>query len=179
MDPNLGAADRPRTATAPLDDGLVASRRSLWWRRGVLAVLTLFVLAALTQNLGVRTDTVAGASGELQVTLRYADRGRGALAAPFAIGIEHAGGFDGPIEVRTDQRYLNIFDDNGFEPDAASMTTEDGDVIWTFDPPPGDDLTILLDARIEPGIFGREHGRTTVTAEGEAVTLEYTTWVAP
>ena len=36
------------------------------------------------------------------------------------------------------------------------MTTEDGDVIWTFDPPPGDSLRIILDARIEPGVFGRE-----------------------
>ena len=179
MDPSPGADDRPRTTTAPLDDGLAASRRSLWWRRGVLTVLSLFVLAALTQNLGVRTDTVTGGSGGLQVTLRYADRARGALAAPFAIAIEHPGGFEGPIEVSTNQRYLNIFDDNGFEPDAASMTTEDGEVVWTFDPPPGDDLTIILDARIEPGIFGREHGRTTVTAEGETVTLEYTTWVAP
>ena len=50
------------------------------------------------------------------------------------------------------------------------MTTEDGDVVWMFDPPPGDDLTIVLDARIEPGVFGREDGHTTVTAEGATVT---------
>ncbi len=171
--------DPARTSTIPLDDGLVASRRGLWWRRGILAVLTLFVLAALTQQLGVRTDTVEGASGDLHVTIRYADRVRGALASPFSLTIERAGGFDGPIEVRTRQSYLEIFDDNGFEPDAASMTTEDGFVIWEFDPPPGDSLQIILDARIEPGVFGREQGTTTVSADGDAVTLDYTTWVAP
>jgi hypothetical protein len=175
----MGQRTTPRTSTVPVDDGLGASRRSLWWRRGVLSLLTLFVLLALTQQLGVRTTTVEGSSGDLHVALRYADRARGALAAPFAIDVEHPGGFEGPIEVRTDQGYLAIFDDNGFEPDAASMTTQDGDVIWMFDPPPGDDLTIVLDARIEPGVFGRQEGHTTVTAEGETVRLEYTTWVAP
>jgi hypothetical protein len=179
MDHEPSGAGQAPTGTAPRDDGLAASRRSLWWRRGVITLLTVFVLAALTQQLGVRTDTVRATSGDLEVTVRYADRARGALAVPFAIGIEHPGGFEGPIEVRTDQRYLNIFDDNGFEPDVASMTTDGGDVIWTFDPPPGDDLTILLDARIEPGVFGRQTGATSVTAEGESVTLEYTTWVAP
>lgn len=168
-----------RPSTVPTDDGLAASRRSLWWRRGILAVLTLFVLAALTQQLGVRTDTVEAQAGDLRVSLRYADRGRGALAAPFSIDIERPGGFASQIEVRTLLGYLEIFDDNGFEPDPATTTTEGGYVIWTFDPPPGDTLEITLDARIEPGIFGREHGVTIVSAGRDEVTLAYTTWVAP
>jgi hypothetical protein len=171
--------DPARTTTIPPDDGLAASRRSLWWRRGVLVVLTLFVFAALTQQLGVRTDTVEGASGDLHVTIRYADRGRAALASPFSITVERAGGFEGPIEVRTRQSYLEIFDDNGFEPDAVSMTTEDGFVVWEFDPPPGDSLDVILDARIEPGVFGREPGTTVVSADGDVVSLAFTTWVAP
>lgn len=168
-----------RSATAPSDDGLSASRRSLWWRRAILTVLTLLVLAALTQQLGVRTDTVQGTSGDLSVTVRYADRVRGALASPFSIDVERPGGFAGQIEVRTRQSYLEIFDDNGFEPDPAEVTTEDGYVVWTFDPPPGDTLEIILDARIEPGVFGRERGTTIVSVGGDEVTLEYTTWVAP
>jgi hypothetical protein len=179
MDEGPSGAGRSPTATAPRDDGLAASRRSLWWRRGVITVLALFVLAALTQQLGVRTDTVRAQSGDLEVTVRYADRARGALAVPFSIDVEHAGGFSGPIEVRTSQRYLAIFDDNGFEPEPTDVTTEAGDVIWTFDPPPGDTLAIVLNARIEPGVFGREEGSTSVDAEGETVTLDYTTWVAP
>jgi hypothetical protein len=173
------AAEEPRTSTLPTDDGLAASRRSRWWRRSVLAVLVLFVLAAVTRQLGVRTDTVRASSGELSVTVRYADRARGALAVPFSIDVTRRGGFDGPIEVRTSQRYLAIFDDNGFEPEPAGMSTEAGAVIWTFDPPPGDTLSLVLDARIEPGVFGREHGSTTVVAGADAVTLDYTTWVAP
>jgi hypothetical protein len=151
----------------------------MWWRRGILTVLTLFVLAALTQQLGMRTDTVVGSSGDLRVSIHYADRARGALATPFSIDIEQPGGFTGPIEVRTRQSYLAIFDDNGLEPEPASMTTEDGYVIWTFDPPEGDTLEIIHDVRIEPGIFGRERGATVVSADGESVTLAYTTWVAP
>jgi hypothetical protein len=179
MDQDASGAGSPRTSTVPSDDGLAASHRSVWWRRGIVGVLTLFVLAAITQQLGVRADTVRAASGDLEVTVRYADRARGALAAPFEIGIEHTGGFEEPIEVRSDQRYLAIFDDNGFEPEPASVTTEGGDVIWTFDPPPGTTLTVVLDARIEPGVFGRQAGSTSVEAEGESVRLEYTTWVAP
>jgi len=168
-----------RASTAPTDDGLRTSRHSLWRRRAILAALTLFVLSALTQQLGMRTDTVQGRSGDLSVRLRYADRARGALAAPFTIDIERPGGFTGEIEVRTRQAYLEIFDDNGFEPELESMTTEAGYVIWTFEPPPGDTLRIVLDARIEPGVFGREHGTTSVSADEETVTLDYTTWVAP
>lgn len=168
-----------RTETAPADDGLAASRRSLWWRRGILALLALFVIAALSQQLGVRTDTVQGASGDVAASVRYADRARGALAAPFRITIERAGGFSSQIEVRTSQSYLEIFDDNGLEPDPVEMTTEAGYVIWTFDPPPGDTLEIILDARIEPGVFGRERGTSTVSVGGDEVTLEYTTWVMP
>jgi hypothetical protein len=137
------------------------------------------VIAALGQQLGVRTDTVQGTSGDLAVTIRYADRARGALASPFSIDIERRGGFATQIEVRTTQSYLEIFDDNGFEPDPVEMTTEDGYVIWTFDPPPGDTLEIILDARIEPGVFGRERGTTIVAVGEDEVTLEYTTWVAP
>jgi hypothetical protein len=137
------------------------------------------VLAAVTQQLGVRTDTVTATSGDLTVTLRYADRARGALAAPFSIDIERPGGFATQVEVRTSQRYLEIFDDNGFEPEPVEMTTEAGYVVWTFDPPPGDTLEIILDARIEPGVFGRERGTTVVAAGDDEVTLEYTTWVAP
>lgn len=142
-------------------------------------MLSLFVLAALTQQLGMRTDTVQGSSGDLAVTIRYADRARGALASAFSIDIERPGGFDGQIEVRTTQSYLEIFDDNGLEPDPESTTTEGGYVIWTFDPPPGDTLNIVLDVRIEPGVFGRERGTTIVSAGDEVVTLDYTTWVAP
>jgi hypothetical protein len=168
-----------RSATGPVDDGLTASRRSLWWRRALLGVLTLFMIAALAQQFGMRTDTIHATSGDLSVTIRYADRARGALASPFSIDIERPGGFATQIEVRTTQRYLEIFDDNGFEPDPAQVTTEGGYVVWTFDPPPGDTLEIILDARIEPGVFGRERGTTIVSVGGDEVTLEYTTWVAP
>ena len=168
-----------RTRTAPADDGLASSRRSRWVRRGIVALLSLFVLAALARQLGVRSTTVEGRTGDVTVELRYADRARGALAAPFTLVVHRRGGFDGPIEVRTSQSYLEIFDDNGFEPEAAEMTTVGHEVVWTFDPPPGDTLRIILDARIEPGVFGRERGTTTVETGGDAVTLAYTTWVAP
>jgi hypothetical protein len=179
VQPRSPSSARTALPTAPLDDGLATSRRALWWRRAVLAALGLFVLVALTGQLGVRTDTVADRDGALSVTVRYADRARGALAAPFAVVVVRRGGFDGPIEVRTDQRYLALFDDNGFEPEPAEMSTAGGQVIWTFDPPPGEALTVLLDARVEPGVFGRREGSTTVRASGDEVTVGYTTWVAP
>ncbi|MEO6318086.1 MAG: hypothetical protein ABIP36_04810 [Acidimicrobiales bacterium] len=167
------------SSTVPADDGLAASRRSRRWRRLSITVLSAFVLAALTQQLGMRTDTVSGTSGDLTVTITYADRGRGALAAAFKIDVVRPAGFDGEIEVRTRQSYLEIFDDNGFEPDADSTTTDGGYVVWAFDPPPGSELNIILDARIEPGVFGRERGTTTVSVGDDVVTLDYTTWVAP
>lgn len=181
MDQALTEADGglAPSSTVPADDGLAASRRSRRWRWVSITVLSAFVLAALTQQLGMRTDTVSGTSGDLTVTITYADRGRGALAAAFKIDVVRPDGFDGEIEVRTSQTYLEIFDDNGFEPDPDSTTTDGGSVVWTFDPPPGSELNIILDARIEPGVFGRERGTTTVSVGDDVVTLDYTTWVAP
>ena len=143
-------------------------------------MLALFVLAALTQQLGVRTDTVQATSGDLEVTVRYADRARGALAVPFTIEVEHAGGFDGPIEVRTSQRYLAIFDDNGFEPDPAESPPRTATSSGPSTRPLATTSPSCSTPASSRACSGREdgshHGRRPRASRSR---LEYTTWVAP
>jgi hypothetical protein len=76
--------------------------------------------------------------------------------------VRHPGGFDGPITVSTTSKYLDMFDENGFDPSAAKVTATPEEVIWEFDPPPGDTLAVSLDARIEPSVQWGRLGETSV-----------------
>ena len=59
----MGQRTTPRTSTVPVDDGLGASRRSLWWRRGVLSLLTLFVLPTVYSYLAYQVPQRREAEG--------------------------------------------------------------------------------------------------------------------
>lgn len=58
------------------------------------------------------------------------------------------------MTLATTASYLELFDENGLDPEPAS-TTADGDrVIWEIDPPDAAVLSVSFDARIEPGHIG-------------------------
>ena len=147
----------------------------------VVAVVALLV-CAMTGVLGVRTGTTSTSGGGYEVELRYAKVVRPGLAVPWELTITKAGGFDDQITVSTKSSYLDIYDENGLDPD-PSGATQDGDrVIWEFDPPPGDTLTVSFDWRVEPGVqLKRAKGETSVLDENNkaVVTIKYATWVTP
>lgn len=169
-----------RETTLPLVPDLRAERRNRVVRAGAFAIITLFVLGGLLGLYGVHAAHVgARAPDGLRADLTYPGRARPALAVPYELRITKPGGFDGPIEVSTSTRYLEMFDENGRNPEPSSSTTDGDSTIWTFDPPPGDTLVIWLDTRIEPGVQWRRKATTVVRADDSEVTLRYTTWIFP
>lgn len=169
-----------RKTTLPDLPDLSTERRNRTVRAVALALITLFVLGGLSGLYGVHAGHVgAEAPDGLRADLTFPDRARPALAVPYELRITKPGGFDGPIEVSTSTRYLQMFDENGRNPEPASSTTDGDSTIWTFDPPPGDTLVVWLDTRIEPGVQWRRKATTVVRADDSEVTLRYTTWIFP
>ena len=58
----------------------------------------------------------------------------------------------------TTSRYLDLFDENGFDPQPLTETQSADDVIWEFAPPPGDTPAVSFDARVSPGRAVGRHG---------------------
>ncbi len=179
VDLDTRSLDERDRRTVPDDPGLTASRRGAIARRLILAVLVLIVIAGLTNQLGVRSDTVSASEGGLAVELQYADRARGGLAVPWNLTIRREDGFSGQVIVETDGPYLTALDLNAIHPEPAEMTGSGETVVWEYDPPPGEELVIQLDVRIEPSRQEPLEATTVVRAEGAEVRLEYRTWLAP
>lgn len=145
-----------------------------------MAVLVGVLAVGLTGRLGVQSRTTTARGGGYELTVTYGQVTRAGLATPWSLEIHHPGGFDGPVMVSTNTRYLDLFDENGFDPQPAkSMATPDA-VIWEFEPPDGDTLGVSLDARLEPGVQWGRTGETSVLVDGKpVVTATYKTWVVP
>lgn len=166
--------------TAPEDTDLFTARRARIFRRMFMALLVAFLAVGLTGFLGLksRTTTVEGGGYELSVT--YAQVSRGGLATPWSLEVHHPGGFGGPVTISTKTSYLDLFDENGFDPEPSKVTATADEVIWEFEPPDGDTLGVSLDARLEPAVHWGRTGETSVLVDGRKVaTARYRTWVMP
>jgi hypothetical protein len=127
----------------------------------VLVVLMgLVVLDGLdvVDTVGVDDARVRASAGGTTLDVRYPAITRPALASPFEIVVTRAGGFQGQqVEVTVETDYLELWDLNGIFPAPAEETATSDAVHWTFDPPDGDSLRIVYEARIEPA---RQDGAT-------------------
>ncbi len=166
--------------TAPGENDFRRMRRARTLRRVFMAVVAVFLLLGLSGTLGVRTRTVTATGGDYELTVTYGHVSRPGLPTPWEFEVHRAGGFEGPITVSTSSKYLDLFDENGFDPDPLSATTDEERIIWTFEPPgDGDTMTVSFDARVEPGVqLERAKGFVSVLEEGEAVvTVNFSTLV--
>jgi hypothetical protein len=176
-------AERPDVdviPTAPEETRLLVSLRARTLRRIFLSLLVVFLVLGATGFLGVRTRQVTARGGGYELTVTYGQVSRPGLATPFGIEVRHPGGFEGPVTVSSGSSYLSMLDENGLDPDPSSVTATADEVIWQFDPPPGDVLSVSLDARIEPGVQWGRWGETSVLEDGHpVVTARYHTWIMP
>jgi hypothetical protein len=141
--------------------GSEAHRHTLLVRRWgyalTTAALVLLLGVAVADGLGavdaygVDTAHVSAEADGTVLDVGYTTVTRAALASPFEITVHRRGGFDGPITVAVDHRYLELWDENGLYPAPAAETTMGPWVVWEFDPPEGDTLRFTYDARLEPG----------------------------
>jgi hypothetical protein len=166
--------------TAPEEPNLLPSRRARTGRRIFMTLLLVFLAVGLTGRLGVHSRTMTVQGGGYELTVTYAETSRAGLATPWSLEIRHPGGFDGPVTVSASSKYMDLFDENGFDPQPSRSTATADAVIWEFDPPDGDTLGVSLDGRIEPGAQWGRAGETSVLVDGKpVVTARYKTWVLP
>ena len=149
-------------------------RRS-WLHAGTTAALAAIVAVAVVDGLGwwdvygVDTATANASGGGYELSVRHGTVTRPALATPFEITVTRLGGFEGPVNVVVDRAYLGMWDENGLLPAPAAETTRDEWVEWEFDPPAGDTLSIVYDARIEPAAQSGRDGAVDVVEDDEIV----------
>lgn len=174
--------ERVATFTIPPDPS------GSWIRRekrlnllGVLLVVAVVVLA-LFGMAGVRTATATVDSGGYTLEVLHASITRPGLATPFQVTV----GSDGAplpesVTLRTSSSYLSIFDEHGLTPTPTSTHSDSEWTWWTFRPPEGShELSVVLDARLEPSVQWRRDATVTlVTGGGAEAETRITTWVLP
>jgi hypothetical protein len=172
-----GAESRP---TADLRPDLDRVRRARNVRRVSIGILFAFIGLGAGGVFGARTSTVSTTAEGYDLTVTYPAVTRPGLAIRWAITVRHAGGFSDPIELSTTSEYLDMFDENGLDPDPAEATTTDDETVWTFDLFESDVLTVSFDARVEPARESGGTGTTTLSVEGRDIAMvRYRTWVMP
>lgn len=175
-----GRSDVDVVPTAPEENDFRSMRRARAVRRAFMSAVAVFLLLGLSGTLGVRSRTTAVQGGGYELTVTYGQVSRPGLPTPWRFEVRRPGGFDGPITVSTSSEYLDLFDENGFDPEAAKVTATPDAVIWEFEPPPGDTLAVSLDARIEPAAQWGRSAETSVLVDGvPVVTARYKTWILP
>jgi len=149
-----------------------------------LALIAVVVGAGALGLLGVRTveRTATGAGHEL--TVRYASVARGGLEAPWSLTVRRDGGFaEGEtLRLRLGADYFDLFDENGFDPDAESSTTDGQYLYQEYETPPsGDALELSFDARIGPSVQWGGSGTAAVIDDDGNVLVEvsFRTWIVP
>jgi len=173
--------DADAIPTTPDATNLLQSRRARILRRLFMALVAGLLALGLAGWLGVHSATTTAKGGGYEVTVTYGRVSRPGLATPWSLEIRHPGGFNGPVTVSANSKYLDLFDKNGFDPQPSKATATPDAMILEFDPPDGDTLDVSLDGRIQPGAqWGEKTGETSVVVDGKpVVTAKYKTWVLP
>jgi hypothetical protein len=155
-------------------------RRQRLERRIMLAVLGLFLVLGAFEVFGALTRTAASSANGVSLSVTYPAITRPGLPIRWEFTVTRAGGFDGPVTLRTTFDYLHLLDISNLEPDARSATATGEDMAYTFDPPSGDTLRVAMDGNTEPGFHELPPVTTTVSIDGaDAVSVTYRTIVVP
>jgi hypothetical protein len=149
-------------------------------RRVGLAVVFAVLALGAANLLGVRAATASASGGGFELSVTYASVSRPGLATPWTVRVRSPGGFDGPVVLATTSRYLALFDENGLDPDPSEATSTRDTTVWEFATPPGEELTVTFDGRLEPAFHTGRSGETSILVDGEpAVSVSYRTVVMP
>lgn len=167
-------------------------QEQVWKSRGRGQIATALVLAVIMviavldgvdviDAVGVDDARVSARADDTTLEVRYPTVSRPALASPFEIIVTRQGGFEGQqIEVAVSTRFLMLWDVNGVIPSPAEESADSENTLWTFDPPDGDTLRIVYEARIEPAAQNGKTGRVAVLDDGaELVAVDFETRLRP
>lgn len=156
-------------------------RGAAWGRRVVLVALLLLVLAGVAGLLGVRTATRTATGDGWSLTLEHATVARAGIDVPFQVTVHHDGGFDKTITLAVTGDYFDIYETQGFTPDAAEATRDAHTLYLTFDAPPGDTFVVSYDAYIQPASQQGRSGTVSVLGQGgtPAASIDFSTHLLP
>lgn len=148
-----------------------------------IALVGGLVLAGLVGLFGVRSATALGSDNGLTISVTHASLTRAGLATPFSVAVATDDGTPLPTQITTriDSGYLEMFDENGLEPEPASSYHTGQWTWWTFEVPGGQsDFEVSFDVRLEPAVQLGRSGSATVEVDGEEmVSVGFRTWVMP
>ena len=154
--------------------------RPTLWRRLLVGLLTVIVVAGAAGLFGVRSSEATASGGGWTVSVTYASVARAGLDVPWKVTVRREGGFRGPIMLAVAADYFDIYESQGLDPEPSAETADGERLYWTFDPPPGDELSIDFDAYIQPSSQLGAAGEVTVLDGGGAVvSVPFRTWLVP
>lgn len=149
-------------------------------RRVLVALLTAIVVAGAAGLFGVRSSEATAAADGWTVSVTYASVARAGLDVPWQVVVRREGGFTRPVVVAVTADYFDIYEEQGLDPAPATETADGERLYWTFEPPPGDELTVDFDAYIQPASQLGASGEVAVLEGGaEVVTVPFRTWLVP
>jgi hypothetical protein len=148
-------------------------------RRGlhlvVIGLLWLIIAGAVLDGfdivdaVGPDERIVRASGGGFTLEVEHPSVTRPALASVFRIRVQRDGGFDEPVQLAVSRAYIEAWDLNGIMPSPSGETSLEDWVVWEFDPPPGDELLVTYESRIEPGEQRRATGEVAVLVDDEPV----------
>jgi hypothetical protein len=143
-----------------------------WGMRVGMLVLALIVLAGSVGLLGPRTGGITAAAAGYQLDVEYPAISRAGEPAPLHVRVEHAGGFDGPVQLALCDDLFDHLDFQSWYPNPSAETGDTSELRYEFDPPDGEVFEVSLDARAAPGQFGG-------VDDVEVVSVSFTSWRMP
>lgn len=169
-------------STIPEDPASVWDKREKRLHLIAFGFVGLVVILALTGLLGVRTTTADASAHGYSLEVLHAMVSRGGLSTPFNVtAIAEVGSLPESVTIKVDSGYLDMFDENGLDPQPTSAFNDSEWTSWTFEIPDGSSkLQVNFDARLGPATQWGEAASAVLVIDGrEMVTVDFVTWVMP
>jgi hypothetical protein len=163
-------------------DSREQAHAAVWWRRAFIMALLALVAAGAIGFLGDTTATVRATSGGYELELTYASTARAGLDVPWQVTVRHPGGFTSDsLTLAVTGDYFDIYETQGFHPDASDSTRDGRTLYLTFNAPPsGDTFVVAYDAYIQPSSQVGRAGTVGLVVGGRGVaSVDFRTTLLP
>jgi hypothetical protein len=137
-------------------------------RVGIVALVVLLGLG-LAGLFDPRDDEVSATGPGLDLQVSYPERLRGGLESALELELSRTNGFPSPIEVAITRDWLALFDLGSIDPQPASETGDPERVIWSFEPPPGEELEVTVNLTLRPAVRSSEQATVAVLDGGKVL----------
>jgi hypothetical protein len=152
----------------------------LVFRRLIITLMVLIVVLGGVGALGVHTSSATAESNGYRLTLQYAKVARAGLDAPWRVYVSNPAGFTDDIELAIPAQYFEIFETQGFIPEASEETSDGTWRYMTFDRPPAKTFRLSYDAYIQPSAQHGSGGELRLLVNGkEQAHVRFHTYLLP